>query len=433
MKEPLFNWLESLGIVITPQISTAIIVTVIVLTSVIVHLVLHHVVIRFLDRQAQHSQRWWQEALIKHRLFKHLALTLQGVILFMQARIWMEPDSVALPFVEIITHLWILLYALLSLFSLLDTLREFSLHSARGKQLPLGGIFQGIKLVTSIIALILVIALLIGKSPLLLFSGLGAMTAVLLLVFKDPLLGFVAGIQLSANKMLQVGDWLEMPKYGADGSVIDISLTTVKVCNWDKTITTVPTYALISDSFKNWRGMVESGGRRIKRSIFIDSTSVHFLTPDQIACLRKAQLLSDYIENKLAEITADNIARGVDPSSPVNARKLTNLGTFRAYLSAYLKAHPRIHQGMIQMVRQLDSGASGIPLEIYAFSADVVWANHEGIQSDIFDHIFSVIPEFGLRIFQNPTGHDMRNMVAAICAPRQQPEPAEIHDATAKQ
>lgn len=435
MKEPLFTWLETTGLEMTPLISTSIIFLVIALTSLVIHFILHRVVLRLLDNQAQNSQLWWQLALTKHRLFKRLALTLQGIILFVQARIWLEPDSRALPIIEVVTHLWILVYAVLSLFSLLDTLREISLRSTRGKRLPLGGLFQGIKLVTSTLALIFVVALLIGKSPLLLFSGLGAMTAVLLLIFKDPIMGLVAGIQLSANKMLAVDDWLEMPKYGADGDVIDISLTTVKVRNWDKTITTIPAYALISDSFKNWRGMTEAGGRRIKRAIYIDATSVHFLDPEEIARLRKAQLLSDYMEKKLQDIAVDNRVRAIDSSSPVNGRRLTNIGTFRAYLAAYLKSHNKVHPNLTQMVRQLDPGPAGIPLEIYAFSNDISWVAYEGIQSDIFDHVFAVMPEFGLRVFQNPTGHDMRQLVNTIGASKtleHNPEPVAADDAPAE-
>jgi miniconductance mechanosensitive channel len=412
MKAPLFRQLESFGLNITPLISTAAILAVITLISVVIHLMLHRVMLKLLARQAQQSKQWWQQALFKHHLFKQLALTLQGVILFTQARIWLDTDSSALPVIEVATQLWIMLFSLFALFSLLDTLHEFSQHSTKGKDLPLRGIFQAIKLVAASLVLILLIALLIGKSPLLLFSSLGAMTAVLLLVFKDPILGFAAGIQLSANKMLVVGDWLEMPKFGADGDVIDISLTTVKVRNWDRTITTIPTYALISDSFKNWRGMTESGGRRIKRSVLIDASSVHFLSDDDIARLRKAKLLGDYIENKLNDIAADHRTRHIDTSSPLNCRRLTNLGTFRAYLTAYLKTNRNIHPTLTQMVRQLAQGPHGIPLEIYAFSARTDWVAYEGIQSDLFDHVFAVIPEFGLRVFQNPTGYDMRQITA---------------------
>lgn len=411
MKEPLFNWLESLGLTITPAIGTAIILAIILFTALVIHLVLHRGVLPIIERQTGRNEHWLHTALFKNKLFSRLVLTLQGVVLFVQARLWLEPASGTLEFIEVITHLWILLFILLSLFSLFDTLANLLDRLPSARKFPLRGIMQSLKLIAAFIMVIFAISLLIGKSPLILFSGLGAMSAVLMLMFKDSIMGLVAGFQLSANNMLEVGDWLEMPKYGADGDVIDISLTTVKVRNWDRTITTVPTYALISDSFKNWRGMSESGGRRIKRSVFIDTTSVHFLGEEDIARLRRAQLLSDYIETRLTDIESDNRERGVDPSSPVNGRRLTNLGTFRAYLTAYLCANSGIHSDMIQMVRQLDSGANGIPLEIYAFTNNTAWVAYEGIQADIFDHIFAVLPEFGLRVYQNPTGHDMRSML----------------------
>ena len=416
MKDLLFQWLESLGVVMTPLLGTVIILSLIVVTSLVIHLLLHRGVLRLLERHAKQSQGWWQSALFRHKLFSRLALTLQAVILFTQARIWLEEDSPALPAIELITYLWIVLFALLSLFSLLDTVEDLTVNSRRGRRLPVRGIFQSIKLLASILAIIYAISLIIGKSPTILLSGLGAMTAILLLVFKDSILGLVAGIQLSANDMLAVGDWLEMPKYGADGDVIDINLTTVKVRNWDKTISTIPTYALISDSFKNWRGMSEAGGRRIKRAIYIDATSVRFLEENDIKKLRRAHLLTGYIESKLQEIKKYNEENGCDPESPVNGRRLTNLGTFRAYVTAYLKANKNIHTDMTQMVRQLDSGPHGIPLEIYAFTTNTQWVIYEGIQADIFDHIFAVLPEFGLRVYQNPTGHDVREVLRAVGA-----------------
>lgn len=417
MKESFLAWLETLGIQQSDKVYLLIAIGVIILISLIVHLVLHQVVLRFLERSANASEHVWRRALFGRQLFTRLALTLQGIILAVQAKIWLDGDSAFLPVIQTVTHLWILFYSLLSLFSLLDTSEDIAKTTKAGRELPLRGIFQSIKLIASILVIIFAIALLIGKSPVILFSGLGAMTAVGMLVFKDPILGFVAGIQLSANRMLSVGDWLEMPKYGADGDVIDINLTTVKVQNWDKTITTIPAYALISDSFKNWRGMSEAGGRRIKRSINIDTTSVKFLSDEDIARLRKAKLLSSYIEEKLTDITAYNKEYAGDSDSPVNMRKLTNLGTFRAYLAAYLKAHKNIHKDMTQMVRQLQPGESGVPLEIYAFTNDVAWVNYEGIQADIFDHIFAVAPEFGLRIYQTPTGYDIQKIGAAIKIP----------------
>ncbi|EAM1881860.1 mechanosensitive ion channel [Salmonella enterica] len=251
------------------------------------------------------------------------------------------------------------------------------------------------------------------QSPAILISGLGAMAAVLMLVFKDPILGLVAGIQLSANDMLKLGDWLEMPKYGADGAVIDIGLTTVKVRNWDNTITTIPTWSLVSDSFKNWSGMSASGGRRIKRSINIDATSIHFLDDDEKQRLLTAQLLKPYLTSRHQEI--DEWNKQLDaPESALNHRRMTNIGTFRAYLNEYLRHHPRIRKDMTLMVRQLAPDDHGLPIEIYAFTNTVVWLEYESIQADIFDHIFAVVEEFGLRIHQTPTGSDIRALSGTL-------------------
>ncbi len=415
MKDTLIDWLETLDLQNTELAYFLIIIGIIALTSLIIHFILHRVVIRLISHRASQSQRLWQRALFQNKLFSRLALTLQGFIVYTQARIWLDSDTDTLVVIEVVTHLWVLLYALLSLFALLDTLEDIVLSTPYGRRFPLRGIFQSIKLISALVTIIFAISLLIGKSPVILFSSLGAMTAVLLLIFKDPIMGLVAGIQLSANDMLAVGDWLEMPKYGADGDVIDISLTTVKVRNWDKTITTIPAYSLISDSFKNWRGMTEAGGRRIKRAVNIDATSVKFLDEAALKRLRRAQLLTDYIENKVRELTEYNKENNIDPESPVNGRKLTNIGTFRAYLTAYLRAHKKIHQeNMTLMVRQLEPGANGIPMEIYAFSNDINWVAYEGIQADIFDHVFAVIPEFGLRIHQTPTGYDLQQIGVKI-------------------
>ncbi len=240
---------------------------------------------------------------------------------------------------------------------------------------------------------------------------MGVVASVLMLVFKDAILGFVAGIQLSANHMISRGDWIEMPKYGADGDVIDIALTTVKVQNWDKTITTIPTYALISDSFKNWRGMSESGGRRIKRSVMIDINTIRFCDDEMIERFAKTRYLADYIREKREELSAWNRKHHVDDGVAVNVRHLTNVGTFRAYILHYLRNHPKVNQEMTLLVRQLAPTANGLPIEIYCFSSDRAWANYEDIQADIFDHILAVAPEFGLRVFQLPSGSDLRSVV----------------------
>ncbi len=266
---------------------------------------------------------------------------------------------------------------------------------------------QVVKIVVFIIIGIVIIATLLDQSPIILLSSIGALAAVFSFVFKDSILGFIAGIQLTSNDMLRIGDWIEMPKYGADGDVIDITLNTVKVQNWDKTYVTIPAYALISDSFKNWRGMFQFGGRRIKRSIYIDVNSVTFCSDEMIEKLKKVHYLKDYIKDKEMELEAYNIENKIDTEQKINGRRMTNIGTFRAYLKSYLANHPGIDQNKIMMVRQLAPGETGIPMEIYAFTRDTAWINYEGVQSDIFDHIYAVAGEFGLRIFQSPSGYDL--------------------------
>ena len=339
---------------------------------------------------------------------KRLSYVLQGAIVIIQARLWFPPEAPILRILEVMTDQWIILFALLSLFTLLDIFQALSDRRPQQAHFPIRGLLQTVKLMASLLTVILAVSLLMNKSPLILLSGLGALSAVMLLVFKDPILGLVAGIQLSANNMLRVGDWLEMPKYGADGDVIDIALTTVKVRNWDKTITTIPTYALISDSFKNWRGMSESGGRRIKRCIHIEMSSVCFLTNELLEDLKKADLLHGYLADTLSQVEQYNQTKKTDMSVMLNGRRLTNIGTFRNYLVNLLKQHPHIHQNMTLLVRQLEPSSSGLPIQIYAFTNTTNWNEYENIQSDIFDHILAILPAFSLRAHESPTGNDVR-------------------------
>ena len=411
--QELISQVEELGIEINHTTSLVMIFGIIFITAIIVHVILHWVVLRAFEKRANASSRLWLQIITQNKLFHRLAFTLQGIIVNIQAALWLQKGSEAAEILVTCAQLWIMMYALLSLFSLLDVILNLSQKFPAASQLPLKGIFQGIKLISAIVVGILMISLLIGQSPAILISGLGAMAAVLMLVFKDPILGLVAGIQLSANDMLKLGDWLEMPKYGADGAVIDIGLTTVKVRNWDNTITTIPTWSLVSDSFKNWSGMSASGGRRIKRSISIDATSIHFLDEDERQRLHKAHLLKPYLTTRHQEI--DEWNQQLDaPESVLNHRRMTNIGTFRAYLNEYLRHHPRIRKDMTLMVRQLAPDDHGLPIEIYAFTNTAVWLEYESIQADIFDHIFAVIEEFGLRIHQSPTGNDIRALSGAF-------------------
>ena len=268
------------------------------------------------------------------------------------------------------------------------------------------------KLILMVAAAIIAAATLFNRSPFIVLSGLGAMSAVLMLVFKDTILSFTAGVLLSSNDMLRLGDWIEMPQVGADGDVVDIALHTVKVQNWDKTITTIPTWRLMSESYRNWRGMSESGGRRIKRTLRLDASSVRFLEESDIAYLSNIALLRPYLQGKRAALTERNSQAeaelGEKGAFPANQRRLTNIGTFRAYIEAYLRSNPRIHQAMTLMVRALEPTPEGVPIEVYCFTASTAWGVYESIQGDIFDHLLSILPEFGLRLYQSPTGNDLR-------------------------
>jgi miniconductance mechanosensitive channel len=309
-----------------------------------------------------------------------------------------------------IAEIYMLFVAIFTIDAFLSSVVDVYHSYDTSRKVPVRIIVQVGKILLYAVIGIVILSSVIGKSPAFFIGGLGAMVAVLMLIFKDPILGLVAGIQLSANKMVRVGDWIEMPKYGADGDVVDISLTTVKVQNWDKTITTIPTFALVSEGVKNWRGMSESGGRRIKRSIYIDMTSVKFCNKEMTEKFSKIKYLSDYIQGKEKELSEFNSQKNIDDSVLVNGRRMTNIGTFRAYLVSYLKDHPKINKNLTFLIRQLDPGPNGLPIEIYVFSSDQVWANYEAIQADIFDHILAVIPEFELKVFQNPTGADFQNL-----------------------
>jgi len=405
----LLAMLQRYGIDLNHPSSLFMVFTYLIVITLVVHFMLHRVVLKSLEKHAATGTALWLKSFTQSKLFHRLAMTFEGVLLNFQLMLWLHAGSHVGTVFSICAQVWILLFALLSFFSALDVVHKLSHQYKFAGQLPLRGIFQGVKLVAASIVAILMISLLIGKSPAILFSGLGAMAAVLMLVFKDPLLGLVAGIQLSANAMLHMGDWLEMPKYGADGTVIDIGLTTVKVQNWDNTITTIPTYALVSDAFKNWSNMSASGGRRIKRSIYIDSTSIHFISPQEQQHLSKAALLKPWLEER-----RQKMASSQSESSLLNGESMTNIGAFRAWLTEYLHQHPKLRKDMTLMVRQLPPGAEGLPLEIYAFTNTVEWLKYEAIQADIFDHIYAVIEEFGLRIYQRPSGNDLRPHALAI-------------------
>ena len=369
--------------------------------------------LRFLRFCIKNSKTQWDDKLVQRNLFhrlSHLAPII--VISFFLPQIWVgHPTAEGL--IDAFSQIYTMLVVLLVVQALLDAFHDVYRTFEWSKQVPIYSFIQAIKLIVYMVGGVFIVAKLMGKDPSVIFGSLGALTAVLMLVFKDSILGFAAGIHLTTNKMLSLGDWLEMPKYGADGDVIEIGLTTVKVQNFDKTITTIPTYTLISDAFKNWRGMSESPGRRIKRSILIDLNSIRFCDEALLESLASIQAISGYIREKQKEVQAFNqqlVAGGSD--HPANGRRLTNIGTFRAYLVAFLRQHPLINQEMTLLVRQLEPTPRGLPLQIYVFSSDKRWVEYEGIVSDLFDHILSVMKEFDLRAYQEPSGLDFRQGLA---------------------
>jgi miniconductance mechanosensitive channel len=385
--------------------STGVLVIFIALLSIVGNLITKRVVLRVLSHFIKKNTFKWDTVMLEREVFHKLFHIVPAIIIYSFATAFSEQMTIT---IQRFSSAYIVLVGVSVVDALLYSVDDIYRNYELSKNKPIKGYLQVTKIFVYIMGGIVIIATIIGKSPLLLLSGIGALTAVLLLVFKDSLLGLVAGIQLSSNDMIRLGDWIEMPKYGANGDVIDISLNTVKVENSDKTITTIPTYALVSDSFKNWRGMTESGGRRINRSIYIDITSIVFCTDEMLEEFEKIQFLTDYIGNKKNEIARYNMDNNIDTSHSINGRRLTNIGTFRAYIQIYLKNNPKIRNEMPQMVRQLPPGEYGLPLDIYAFANDTEGVNYENIQSDIFDYLLAVLPQFGLRVFQKPTGYDVR-------------------------
>jgi len=416
------EWLGTLGLSCEAAGwgATAIALVLLGVLAWFVNLIAKRVILRAVTFVVKRTAFQWDDVMLKAGVFTRLShLAPAMAISAFGPDVLGETPSV-LAGVNAVVNIYLTFIWVAVFFALLDAIQMMLEEAGKGERMPIKGFVQGVKLVASLVALIIVLAVILDKSPLYLLSGLGALAAVLLLVFKDAILGFVAGITISVNHMVRIGDWIEMPKAGADGFVIDVSLTTVKVQNWDRTITTIPAYTLISDSFKNWRGMFDSGGRRIKRAIYLDMRTVRFADEALMAKWRRMDLLKDYLATKQAEIDAHNAAQGTDLTILGNGRRITNLGTFRAYCIAYLRAHPQIHQDMTFLVRQLAPTEHGIPLEIYVFTKDTRWAFYEGIQADIFDHLLAVCGEFGLRVFQSPSGNDVQEVIGVLGATKQQ-------------
>jgi len=426
MSDDLAGWLDWLRA--HPELQTLLASATLIFAAWLSNWIVKRILVRGLYHLLQHTR---ENKLQDFGVIKRLSNIVPALVLSIGVTTVPGLPEGAVTVVRNVCGGFIVLTIALALGAVLDIINVVYQRRPDARLHPIKGYLQVVKIVIYAIATILIIATLIDRSPLILLSGLGAMAAVLMLIFQDTLLSLVASVQITSNDLIRVGDWVEMPQLNADGDVIDIALHTVKVQNWDKTITSIPTKRFISDSFKNWRGMQESGGRRIKRSLYLDQQSVHFLDADERKRLYRFSLLEDYLVNKRKEIDEWNAKLAERGQDPVNTRRVTNLGTFRAYVERYLRAHPGVHQNMTLMVRQLSPTADGLPLEIYCFTNTVAWTQYEAIQSDIFDHLLAILPEFGLRVFQHPSGGDVRDWRDSLRQPGapalQQPEghPAE--------
>jgi miniconductance mechanosensitive channel len=380
--------------------------------SFLFYYISRHYILRVLQRLTIDNSSFWGQVLFAPKLLSQLSMILPFAVYHYGSKYIVNLPPLLSLMLSRITLVGITLLSMRALNIILWKINEvYSSHSS-SRNRPIKGIIQVAIILIYGTGIIVAISILIDKSPLIFLSGLGAMTAILLLIFRDTILSLVAGVQLTTNDLIQVGDWIEMPQFNADGDVIDIALHAVKVQNWDKTITMIPTHKFLENSFKNWRGMQEAGGRRMKRSLLINTTTIRFLTSDEIERFKNFALLKDYILKKEQELKEHNAK--FEAHLEVNSRRLTNVGTFRAYITNYLRQHPKVHQQMTFLVRQLPPTEHGLPIEIYVFINDITWANYEAAQADIFDHLLAIIGEFGLQIHQTPTGHDLQALAKRI-------------------
>ena len=407
---------------------------VLTLLAWIIKLVARRLFLGLVCRVAKRTESTWDNRLVERRVFHKLANVAPALVTYagigwalgvgpdtladtlavdLQGSSW---DGLALAgtiLVRRVSLAWMVIALTMAGGGILNALNDiYSETYAEARNRPIKGYLQVISLMLYVVAGIVVVSVLAGLNPVVFLSGLGALTAILMLVFKDTILSLVASVQIMSNNMIGIGDWVEMPQANTDGDVIDIALHTVKIQNWDKTISTIPTHKFISESFKNWRGMSESGGRRIKRSIHLDMNSIHFLSDVELARLSRFEFLHGYLETKQKNLRVANAREVAGDNVIPDPRRLTNVGTFRAYVRHYLRNHPKIHQGMTLIVRQHRPGPQGLPLEIYCFSNDTDWGNYEAIQADIFDHLIASLPEFGLQAFQEPAGTDLKELRA---------------------
>lgn len=388
-------------------IKTIILFCLVLIVAALLFLIVEKIIVRGVHAFLLRTKTKWDDVLVEHKVFVRLAHLVPALVFkaFMPL-VFAEFEWLG-ALVAKLTDIYIFLVLVSAFISFLRALEAHFSTLDVFKNKPLASYFQLGRILIYIATGILVLSILMGKSPLVFLSAFGALSAIILLIFKDTILGLVASVQISSNDMVRVGDWIEMPKFNADGDVIAINLNTVKIRNWDKTVTTVPTYYFITDSFKNWRGMRETGGRRIKRSIYINLRSIKFVDPEMRERFKRFHLVTDYITTRQKEIEEYNTKYNIDTSTLINGRRMTNIGVFRRYAQTFLEAHPGVNQNLFVLVRQLQPDANGLPLEIYCFTKSVAWADYEGVQADIFDHLLAASSHFDLEVFQNPSGNDI--------------------------
>lgn len=403
---------------LTPRMETIAALLLLAVTVVLLHLVARRYVLKIVHMLVHRSPVDWDRVLFEHRVPHRLSLVIPLIALQIGIA-WVPGLPAALSgLLHRIVSASMVLVTALTLDAFLSAVHTLYLRAPTAATRPIKSYVQLAKVFIYVIAGVFIVARLADQTPWYFVSGLGAMMAIILLIFRDTLLSLVASVQLTNNDLIRVGDWIEMPQFGADGDVIDIALNTVRVQNWDRTISVIPTHKFLDHSFRNWRGMFEGGGRRIKRALFINMGTIRFLTDAEVARFGRFVLLKEYIETKLHELEAENTRYRDDPDAIVNARRLTNVGTFRAYVIAYLRNHPQINRDLTFLVRQLAPTPEGLPLEIYVFTKDTRWAYYEAIQADIFDHILSIVPEFGLSVYQRPSGNDFGAVLDEGVPPR---------------
>lgn len=395
-------------------VNSLIIIIIIIAIAIVANWITKKILLVAISKFVRKSKTNWDDVLLKNKFFNKVAHIVPALIIYSSINIALESYPLLLDISFRIIKGYFIIVGIQIISTFLSSIEDIYNLNPMSNNRPIKSYMQIIKLIVFFLGGLVLIAVLINKNPSSLLTGLGAMTAVLMLVFKDSILGFVAGIQLASNNMVQLGDWIEMPSRGASGDVIDITLHTVKVKNFDKTISTIPTYALVNESFKNWRGMTESGGRRLKRSIMIDMSTIKFCTEDMLQKYEDISIIKEYISQKIDEIEKERVERNIKKDDPLNGRRLTNVGVFRKYCLEYINNHSKIHDqkaGYTLLVRHLQPTEKGLPIEIYCFSKDQNWNNYEGLQADIFDHILAVLPEFDLKVFQNPSGNDLKGLV----------------------